>query len=84
MRVLVDKKLDMSWHCVLAAWKANSILDCIKRGALKKKKRDYPPLFCSCEAPSGVLNQCLGPAAQERHGTEWGHRDNQMAAAPVL
>jgi len=44
--LLVNKKLDMSHQCVLAAQKANHILDCIK-SSMGSRSREAIPALCS-------------------------------------
>ena len=56
----MDKKLDVSYQCALAAWKANSILGCIKRGLARREREVIVPLY-AFEASSGVCVQAWGP-----------------------
>ncbi|GAB0197824.1 cAMP-dependent protein kinase inhibitor alpha [Grus japonensis] len=44
--VLIDKKLNMSRQCALAAQKANHVLGCIKRSVTHRWREVILPLYC--------------------------------------
>ena len=65
----MDEKLDVSQQSVLAAWKANCILGCIKRAAASREREAIVPLCSALVRPH--LQHCVqawGPPVQEGHG----------------
>ena len=84
--VLVDKKLDMSQQCVLAAQQANCILGCINRGIGSRWREVIVPLCSALVRPHleccvqvwgsqhnkdvGLLEQVQGRATRMIKGLE--------------
>ena len=55
--VLVDEKLNMSHQSVLAVWKANCVLGCIKKGVASSEREVIVPLCSALVMPH--LQYCI-------------------------
>ncbi|GAB0184763.1 hypothetical protein GRJ2_000941600 [Grus japonensis] len=76
--VLLDKKLNMSQQCALAAQKANRVLGCIKRSVTSRSKEVILPLCYTLVRPH--LEYC----GVVEVSPEEGHEDDRRAGAPLL
>jgi len=64
----VDDKPDMTWQCVLAVQKANSILGSIKRSVASRSREGMLPLCSALVRAHPESHPALEPPAQDRQG----------------
>ena len=70
--VLADQKLDVSQQRVLAAWKANCVLGCIKKSGASRESEVIVPLYSALvRSHLEYCVQAWGP--QHKKGPEEGH-----------
>ncbi|PKU27795.1 rna-directed dna polymerase from mobile element jockey- hypothetical protein [Limosa lapponica baueri] len=89
LRALVDKKLDMTWQCALAAHKTNRLLGCIKRSVASRWSEVIFPSTPLLQDPTWSTASSSGSRAQDRHGPvgvglEEGHRSDHKAGTLFL
>ena len=67
LRILADKKLNMSQQCALAAWKANYILGRTERGVACREREVIVPLYSALARPHPqYCAQAWGPQHKKR------------------
>jgi len=87
--VLVDKKLNMSWQCTLAAQKANRILGCIPSSVASSVREEILPLCSALERPHWESCVQLWSPQHRKAWTCWSgargdHKNNLRAGTPLL